>query len=266
MDLGLTGKVALVTGSSAGIGLAVAQILAQEGCKLIICGRNFEKIQQIEKLLSREKENLEILALSADVNKASDSENLVNTALDKFGKIDILINNSEGASFASNAVETLSDDDWRLVFEAKLMGYIRMTNLVLPGMKNHQWGRIINIVGTSGKEPSPRLIKSGVANAALMNFTKSVSTQTAKFNVLITTVNPGVIDTSRHHQYLEIAAQEENQSVDVIKSRIAGKIPAGRLGLSDEVANLVVFLASECSSYITGITIPIDGGLSVSAF
>ncbi|MFM8008628.1 MAG: SDR family oxidoreductase, partial [Dolichospermum sp.] len=117
-----------------------------------------------------------------------------------------------------------------------------------------------------GKEPSPRLIKSGVANAALMNFTKSVSSQTAKFNVLITTVNPGLIDTPRHRQYLEIAAQEENQSVDVIRSRIAGKIPAGRLGLSDEVANLVVFLASECSSYITGITIPIDGGLSVSAF
>ncbi|AHJ31346.1 SDR family oxidoreductase [Nodularia spumigena CS-584] len=266
MDLGLKGKVALVTGASAGIGLAVAQTLAQEGCKLVICGRGLEKIQQTERLLIQENANLEILSLVADVHKAEDSQNLVNAALNKFGKIDILINNSEGASFASDAVETLSDDDWRLVFEAKLMGYIRMTNLVLPGMKNQNWGRIINIVGTSGKEPSPRLIKSGVANAALMNFTKSVSSQTAKFNVLMTTVNPGLIDTPRHRQYLEIAAQEENQSVDVIKSRIAGKIPVGRLGSSDEVANLVVFLASECASYITGVTISIDGGLSVSAF
>lgn len=266
MDLGLKGKVALVTGGSAGIGLGIADKLAREGCKLVICGRNQQNIKQTESWLIQQIPDLEILSLSADVQKYNQSEKLVNEALEKFGKIDILINNSQGASFSSDAVEKISDDDWRMVFEAKLMGYIRMTNLVLPTMKNQNWGRIINIIGTSGKEPSARLIKSGVANAGLINFTKSVSAQAAQFNVLITAINPGLIDTPRHRQYLEIAAQEESRTPDDIKARIAKSIPVGRLGSSEEVANLVLFLASECASYITGVTIPIDGGLSTSAF
>lgn len=266
MDLGLTGKVALVTGSSAGIGFSIAQGLAREGCKLVICGRNLEKIQQAEKSLLQEFPNLEIFSLTADVHQATECEKLVNLSLDKFGIIDILINNSEGASFSSQAVEQLSDDDWRGVFEAKLLGYIRMSNLVLPTMKNQKWGRIINIVGTSGKEPSSLLIKSGVANAAILNFTKAVAMQAAKFNVLITAINPGVIDTPRHRHYLEIAAQEENQTPDIIRAKITNSIPIGRLGFSSEVANIVVFLSSECASYITGVTIAIDGGLSASAF
>jgi 3-oxoacyl-[acyl-carrier protein] reductase/bacilysin biosynthesis oxidoreductase BacG len=182
------------------------------------------------------------------------------------GRIDILINNSEGASFSGESIEDISDAEWRSVFEGKLMGYIRMTNLVLPRMKNQQWGRIINIIGTSGKEPSPRLVKSGVVNAALMNFTKSVARQTASSNVLINSINPGIIDTPRHREYLKIYAQKEGTTQDFIREGIIKTIPMNRIGSSEELANLVVFLASECASYITGITIPVDGGLSSSAF
>jgi 3-oxoacyl-[acyl-carrier protein] reductase len=177
-----------------------------------------------------------------------------------------LVNNSDGAKFSSSAVENLSDEDWTTVFEGKLMGYIRMTNLVLPTMKNQQWGRIVNIIGTSGKEPSPRLIKSGVANAALINFTKSVATQVAKWNVLVNSVNPGIIDTPRHREYLEVFAQKEDRNIEAIIEGIDQTIPIGRRGLSSEVANLVAFLSSECASYITGVTIPVDGGLSKAAF
>ncbi|CAD5966517.1 NADPH-dependent reductase BacG [Planktothrix tepida] len=266
MDLGLKGKIALITGASAGIGFAIAQGLAAEGCKLIICGRNIDRLEQAKKNLLAEFPDVELMSFCADVHNAADSEELVNESLNKFGNINILINNSEGATFSGEAVENLSDADWKMVFEGKLMGYIRMTNLVLPGMKKHRWGRIINIVGTSGKEPSSRLVKSGVANAALMNFTKAVATQTAKYNVLITSVNPGIIDTPRHQQYLEIAAQEQNKTIDSVKESIVNSIPIGRLGFSSELANLVIFLVSDCASYITGVTIPVDGGLSSSAF
>ncbi|MDZ8031158.1 SDR family oxidoreductase [Nostoc sp. DedSLP04] len=264
MDLGLTQKVALVTGASAGIGYSVAQKLAAEGCQLIICGRNSERLEQAYQGLIGSQ--AKIVPISADVQNPSDSQNLVQEALNQFGKIDILVNNSEGASFSNEAVENLSDEDWLSVFEGKLMGYIRMTNLVLPTMKSQQWGRIINIVGTSGKEPSSRLVKSGVANAGLINFTKTVASQVAKWNVLVTCVNPGLIDTPRHREYLEVFAEEEGQTVDSIIEGTNKMIPLGRRGFSSEVANLVAFLASECASYITGVTIPVDGGLSTSAF
>lgn len=264
MDLGLTGKVALVTGASAGIGYAVAQKLAAEGCQLIICGRNSERLEQAYQNLVGSQ--AKVMSFCADVQKATDSQKLVESALKQFGKIDILVNNSEGANFSSEAVEKLSDEDWETVFEGKLMGYIRMTNLVLPAMKSQNWGRIVNIVGTSGKEPSSRLVKSGVANAALINFTKAVATQVARWNVLITSVSPGIIDTPRHREYLEVFAQESGRTVDSIKEGMINAIPIGRRGFSSEVANLVAFLASECATYITGVTIPVDGGLSSAAF
>ena len=254
MDLGLTGKVALVTGARAGIGFAVAERLAEEGCRLIICGRNGEQLEKASQSLLNF--NVEVIPVIADVQNESDSQKLVEISLSKLGRIDILINNSEGASFSGESIEDISDAEWRGVFEGKLMGYIRMTNLVLPSMKNQQWGRIINIIGTSGKEPSPRLIKSGVANAGLINFTK----------VLVTAINPGIIDTPRHRQYLTVNAEKQGVTVDNIRAGIINNIPLRRIGNSGEVANLVAFLSSECASYITGITIPVDGGLSSGAF
>jgi 3-oxoacyl-[acyl-carrier protein] reductase len=264
MDLGLTGKVALVTGASAGIGYAITQQLAAEGCNLIICGRNQERLEQAARSLVDVPGK--VISLTADVQVANDAEKLVAEAIKQFGKIDILVNNSEGAVFSLNPIEDLKDQDWGTVFAGKLMGYIRMTNLVLPTMKSQNWGRIINITGTSGKEPSPRLVKSGVANAALINFSKSVATQVGKWNILVNSVNPGIIDTPRHRAYLEVFAQQEGQTIEAIGAGIDRTIPLCRRGLSSEVANLVAFLASESASYITGVNIPVDGGSSTAAF
>ncbi|GBF80266.1 SDR family oxidoreductase [Aphanothece sacrum] len=264
MDLGLTKKIALVTGASAGIGFAIAEQMAKEGCHLIICGRHSKNLEKAHQALLNFQG--EIMSVIADVQQESDSRNLVQKALEKFGKIDILINNSEGASFSGDLIENISDEAWKNTFEGKLMGYIRMTNLVLPSMKNQQWGRIINVIGTSGKEPSSRLIKSGVANAGLINFTKALATEVAKFNILVTGINPGIIDTPRHRQYLEINANKQGTTIDFIREKIIKNIPIERIGNSHEIANLVTFLSSECASYITGVTIPVDGGLSTAAF
>ncbi|HAN74065.1 MAG TPA: short-chain dehydrogenase [Planktothrix sp. UBA8407] len=266
MDLGLKNKVALVTGSSAGIGFTIAEKLAEEGCNLIICGRNSQQLQEAYQSLIQAYPLQQVLSLSADVHQAEDSERLVQESLKKYGRIDILVNNSEGANFTENLIENLSDEDWLTVFQGKLMGYIRLTNLVLPRMKQQQWGRIINIIGTSGKEPSPRLVKSGVVNAALMNFTKSVARQSAASGVLINSINPGIIDTPRHREYLQVYAEKEGTTPDLIRQEIIKSIPMNRIGRSEELANLAVFLASECASYMTGITIPVDGGISASAF
>lgn len=266
MDLGLTGKVALVTGASAGIGFAIAQGLAAEGCQLMICGRNADRLEQAQTTLLQAIPDIKLKSFQADVQDSASSEALVQEVLKQFGSIEILINNSEGAAFSGEAIENLSDEDWLRVFEGKVMGYIRMTNLVLPAMKQQGWGRIINIVGTSGKEPSSQLVKSGVANAALVNFTKAVARQTAAHNVLVNTVNPGIIDTPRHRQYLEIASQEQQTAISAVQGSVAKSIPLGRVGSASELANLVVFLASERASYITGTAISVDGGLSVSAF
>jgi 3-oxoacyl-[acyl-carrier protein] reductase len=264
MDLGLTGKVAVVTGASAGIGYAIVQQLAAEGCNLIICGRNQERLEQAARSLVDTPGK--VISLTADVQVTNDAEKLVAEAVKQFGTIDILVNNSEGAVFSLNPIEDLSDRDWETVFDGKLMGYIRMTNLVLPTMKSQNWGRIINIIGTSGKEPSPRLVKSGVANAALINFSKSVATQVGRWNILVNSVNPGIIDTPRHRAYLEVFAQQEGQTIEAIGTGIDRTIPLCRRGLSGEVANLVTFLASESASYITGVNIPVDGGSSTTAF
>ncbi len=264
MDLGLKDKIALVTGGSAGIGLAIAEKLAAEGAYIIICGRKQDKLTKAHQILDNYPGK--VISIVADVHNEIESQNLVKQGLEQCGKIDILINNSEGPSFSGEVLEKIPEQLWKETFEKKLMGYIRMTNLVLPEMKNQQWGRIINIIGTSGKEPSPTLIKSGVTNAGLMNFTKAVATQVAQFNILVTAVNPGIIETPRHLQYLENNAQKQEKTIDSIREKIIKNIPMRRIGKSSEVANLVAFLSSECSSYMTGVTIPVDGGLSSGAF
>lgn len=266
MNFNLEGKVALVTGASAGIGLEIAKGLAAEGCHLAICGRNPDRLDAAKATLTGLFPQLELLAVCADVHSEMDSNTLANQVLNTFKRIDILINNSGGAAFAKEFVEDLTDKDWQIALQGKLMGYIRMTNLILPGMKEQKWGRVINIVGTSGKEPSSQLVKSGLVNAALTNFAKSVATQVASSNVLVNTVNPGIIDTPRHREYLETASQVQNRPIDSVRSSLVEAIPIGRVGTSEELSNIVTFLASDCASYITGISISVDGGLSKYAF
>jgi 3-oxoacyl-[acyl-carrier protein] reductase len=266
MDLSLTDKVALVTGASAGIGKAIAQELAREGCNLVLCARNQTPLAEVAQLILSEVQDVEVITICADAQNKQSSLEVVEKALNHFGRINILINNTEGASFHSDAPETIDDDEWHTILTGKLLGYIRMTNLVLPIMKSNNWGRIINLVGLSGKEPSAELLKTGVVNAALMNFTKAVAKHSAEYNVLINSINPGFIETPRFKQFIEVQSEQLKEPLSVIEKNLSNKIPTRRFGRANEVAGLVTFLASDRASYITGITIPVDGGLSTSAF
>lgn len=266
MDLGLKDKVVLITGASAGIGEATAELFVQEGSNLFICGRNKEKIEKMGNELKMKYPKSVIHIMCADMYAENNCEILVNSALKIYKRIDILINNTDGPLLSTNIPEEISETEWSNVFKGKLYTYIRMINLVLPHMKYQKWGRIINIVGSVGKEPSAELLAAGVTNAGLINYIKAIAHVVGEYNVLINAVNPGHIQTSRFYKYVENISKSRARSFEAIESEILKKIPLRKLGEPHEVASLVVFLASAAASYITGVSLNVDGGMSQSAF
>jgi len=258
MDFGLRGKVAIVTGSSDGIGYAVARALAREGARLILCARR-------ESLLTEARDNIaketgtDVLAVRCDVQRLDDVRNLVNETMQRFGAIHILVNNA--GSVPSAKFADVDDAQWHQMLEGKLLGYLRMTREVVPHMLKAGWGRIVNVAGTAGWEPSNTSIAVGLNNAAVINWTKSLSREYAAEGILVTTVAPGSIETPRQVRNRQREADIRGTSLDELLSARVRDIPMQRLGRPEEVANVVAFLASECASYMTGACVTVDGGV-----
>ncbi|WOD37246.1 SDR family oxidoreductase [Nodosilinea sp. E11] len=265
MDLAIQRRVALVIGASSGIGEATAKLLLKEGCFVVACSRS---LSNLERAYSDSLEALregKIFLFECDIGEEEQCRRLVKEVIAKFDRIDILINSSAGPSFAWG-LEQVPGENWETVFTGKLFGYIRMIQLVIPIMERNNWGRIVSLAGIAAKEPSLPLIQAGAVNAALINLSKSISQYTSSKNVLINTVSPGIIKTARFRSFLNGYASQLKQDNDVVENLLIQKVPTKRLGTVDEVANLIAFLASDCSSYITGTNISIDGGLSTTAF
>jgi NAD(P)-dependent dehydrogenase (short-subunit alcohol dehydrogenase family) len=262
MDLGLQGRVALVAGGSAGIGLAAVAALAAEGCHVALCGRDPGRLEAARRALGEAGPGWVVRTVQADVQSEADARRAVDETARSFGPIDVLVNNSEGPPFDEAGPEGISDEDWRATFEGKLLGYVRLMGLVLPGMKERRWGRVISVVGLAGREPSAQLIKAGLVNAALMNLTKSAARSAAPHGVLVTAVNPGFIRTPRSEQFRQVLARDQGLTLEQVEKAVADRIPLGRFGTAEEVAGLIAFLASERASYLTGVTIAVDGGVS----
>ena len=258
MDLGLRDKVAIVTGSSDGIGFTVAHLLAVEGARVVVCARREAKLQEARDRIVKDA-GAEVLAVQCDVRKLDDVQRLVRDTLQRFGAIHILINNA--GSVPSIKFTDVSDAQWYEYLERKLMGFLRVTREVVPHMQKAGWGRIINIVGTAGWEPSNTGMAVGLNNAAVMNWTKSMSLQYASDGILVNTVAPGSIYTPRQVGNRQRESEVSGKSVEELRKARVKDIPLGRLGRPEEVANLIVFLASECSSYMTGTCVTIDGGV-----
>ncbi len=257
MDLGLNGKVAIVSASSKGLGKACALGFAREGAKVVICARNKDELEKA-KIEIENATNNDVLSIQADVTNYDDVKKLVKSTVEKFGTVHILVTNAGGPP--AGYFENFSDDDWENAFRLNFMSTVRLIREVLPYMKSQNWGRIINITSVTVKQPIDNLILSNAIRMSVLGLAKTLALQLAKYNILINNVAPGYTLTDRVKFVIEQRAKDTGKTFDEVKSELAKDIPLGRLAEPEELANVVVFLASEKASYITGATIPVDGG------
>lgn len=257
MDLGIAEKVAIITGSSQGIGKAIATGIAKEGAKVAICARNEDKLKKTAK----EIESLtgsQVLPVQTDLTNKEDIKSLVETTAKKLGGVDILVNNTGGPPSALFA-ET-SEEDWRNAVDSLLMSVANCCKEVIPYMKKHKWGRIINMTSFAVKQPAERLILSNSVRAAVLGLTKTLSNELAEYGILVNAVCPGWTLTRRVEELAKSTADKTGKKYEAIIANWADNIPLKRLAKPEEIANLVVFLASEKASYITGAVVQVDGG------
>lgn len=254
LDLDLSGKRAVVTGASLGIGEAVVKLLADHGAKVAFCARNEAAVA---KLSTYKSDRGTIEGYLADMGDQASTEAFIQK-VSADGAVDLLINNV-GASPSRNFLY-MSDDDWRSLHELNLLSAVRCTRAFLPGMRERKWGRVVMISSAAGKYPNAALIDYGATKAAMISMAKSLARKYGADGVLVNTVLPGLIHTAMWERAAgEIAASAGSSSTQVIAEN-SKSVPVGRYGTSEEVAALIVFLSSNAASYINGTAIEVDGG------
>ncbi len=257
MDLHLKDKVALVAASSQGLGKAIARQLAAEGCQVMLCGRNAEALEAARVELQATATGT-VACQVADLTRPEDIHELVAATRSTLGPIDILINNAGGPP--GGGFEQFADEDWQQAFELNLLSYIRMIRAVLPYLKE-RGGRIINIASSSIRQPIPGLILSNCFRLGIVGLAKSLAEELAPFGILVNTVAPGRIATDRTAFLDQLKADRQGVERLQIERQSRAAIPLGRYGEPEEFAKVVTFLASSASSYVTGSSILVDGGM-----
>lgn len=257
MELGLEGKRAIVLAASRGLGYACALGLAREGCALVICSREDKQIQAAAVKI-REETGAEVYGLAADVSRREDVERVVEFASQKLRGVEILIHNAGGPP--AGAFGDVSLDAWDKSFALNLMSFVWLVRAALPTLKKNGYGRIIAITSSSVRQPIPNLVLSNTMRPGVYGLAKSLSKELGPWNVLVNVIVPGRVLTERIVELDEASAQKSGKTVDAVRQATVSSIPVGRLGRPEEVANVVVFLASEAASYINGAAIHVDGG------
>jgi 3-oxoacyl-[acyl-carrier protein] reductase len=259
MELGLGGKSVLITGGSKGIGKATAQVMAGEGARVLICSRNQATLDDAAAAI-RKNTGKDIETIADDLSTLDGVERVFAEAVRRLGRLDVLVNNAgaiKGGDFLS-----IPDDEWMTGWSLKLLGYIRMARAVFPQMREQGGGRIVNVVGMAARNPATTYMTGGAANAALINFTKALADLGASSNILVTAVSPGPVKTDRWDNLQRQQADAAGQDLETYVKEQSRSLPLGRIALPEEVADLVCFLASERASFLTGIAVTLDGGMS----
>jgi 3-oxoacyl-[acyl-carrier protein] reductase len=262
MDLGIKGRVAMVAAASKGLGRAVAESLAREGCRLSICSRSTDNLDAARTTI--EDAGGEVLAVACDVSNPSELERWVEATIATFGQVDILVTNTGGPPAAKFL--QLSEEQWRSGVESTLMNVVRLSRLVIPDMQSRKWGRIVNITSLVAKQPLELLTISSTLRAGLSALTKTLSDQVAKDNILVNALLPGHILTDRQVHLNEIRSKEQGISIEEYAKKVEQSIPMARFGRAQEIGDAVAFLCSERASYITGVSLQVDGGIIRSTF
>ncbi|MBK3495405.1 SDR family oxidoreductase [Viridibacillus sp. YIM B01967] len=257
MDLGLKGKVAIVTGSSKGIGLATALQLVKEGANVTICARNEENLEQAEKVIFKET-GQKVLTISADVSKKEDCEKIICETVEHFGQLNILVNNAGTSS--ANPFESVENELWQQDLDLKLFGAVNCSKYALSHMRAVGGGAIVNVTAVKGKSPSESSLPTSVSRAAGLALTKAMSKDLGKDHIRVNSVCIGLIRSSQIERKWNKQAPE--LSWDEFSKEMGKNIPIGRIGDPQEAANVITFLVSDAASYVSGTAINIDGGSS----
>jgi 3-oxoacyl-[acyl-carrier protein] reductase len=257
MDMKLTSKTAIVSGGSEGIGKAIALGLAKEGVDVAICARRAEPLKAAADEIAAAT-GRKILPITADLTKDEDAKAFIEQAHAALGRVDILVNNAGSAP--GGVIEHLSEADWAQALQLKFMGYVRCLRYALPIMVQQGGGRVVNLVGNDGVKPSYWEIAPGAANAAGHNLTLSLSGQYGKHGISLVAVNPGPVRTERWSGLVGAMARDMKLTYEQADQLAPSSIPMGRIAEPEEVADLVVMLASPRMHYVTGTMIEIDGG------
>lgn len=249
-------RVALVCAASKGLGRASAEALARDGFKVAICARGEATLNQTADAIRGA--GGEVLAITADLSKAGDVERVIAATVERFGGLDVLVTNTGGPP--SGPFMTLDEQTWGSAIDALLLSVVRLCRVAIPHMQARGGGRIIHITSISVKQPIEGLVLSNALRSAVTSLAKTLAAELAPHNILVNCVAPGYTRTDRVVELSEQAAAREGTTADVVEQRTIAKIPLGRMGEPQEFGEVVAFLASPAASYVTGVTIPVDGG------
>ncbi len=263
MDLGIKDRVALVAAASRGIGYAAALELAREGARVFLCSRDEGRASDAaEKIHSETGAN--VAGIAADVTNGTDVERFVRLAIERAGRVDICVTNAGGPP--ATTFDTTDIEMFRDAFELNALSAIRLAKLVLPGMRERKWGRIVNVTSISVKQPVDGLLLSNTVRAGLTSWAKTVSNEVAADGVTINNVGPGYTLTERQDELAVARGKALGKSKEEMIAMWASQTPAHRIAAPEEIAAAIAFLASERASYITGVTLQVDGGWTRGLF